>query len=262
VSDYEGVLQPLLDAAKRDNRHLRMLYELGPGFTGFTPRAALLDARMGFEAQRVVDRCAVVTDADSIRRSVRFIGSWLSCSVKVFAHSERRDAIEWLNRAPEAKGLTHRVMPQLGVILVRIEGIVRSEDFEALESTMNFERTVYGTMRGLVVQPLLAPRWENVGALLRHVSFIGERRREIDRVAFVIDGPLGVVAAAVAQRLLGVEARNFRSLDLDTALFWASPKARTASLLADLQFAHLPDVAGDGHAARTQIGTASSVAHD
>lgn len=42
--DYEKVLEPLIDEARREGRRIRFLYQVGPEFAGFTPGAAWEDA--------------------------------------------------------------------------------------------------------------------------------------------------------------------------------------------------------------------------
>jgi hypothetical protein len=69
--DYETVLVPLMDAARRDGRHLRFLYQVGPEFRGFTPGAAWEDVKIGLQSMRLFDGCAVVSDVGWIRESTR-----------------------------------------------------------------------------------------------------------------------------------------------------------------------------------------------
>ncbi len=39
--DYEAVIEPLVDNARREGRRIRLLYEFGPEFGSFTPAAGL-----------------------------------------------------------------------------------------------------------------------------------------------------------------------------------------------------------------------------
>ena len=69
--DYEQVFVPLLDDARREGRHIRFLYQLGPEFEGFTPGAAWEDAKIGLHFLRLFDGCALVTDLAWIRELTR-----------------------------------------------------------------------------------------------------------------------------------------------------------------------------------------------
>ncbi|GAA2716382.1 MULTISPECIES: STAS/SEC14 domain-containing protein [Streptomyces] len=69
--DYQQVVEPLLDDARRNGRRLRILCEIGPQFTSFTPVAAWEDLKAGMGAIRLFEGCVVVTDVGWIRESTR-----------------------------------------------------------------------------------------------------------------------------------------------------------------------------------------------
>ncbi len=72
--DYDEVVEPLLDDARREGRRMRFLYELGTEFDGFTPSAAWEDAKVGLRAMRLFDGCAVVSDVGWIRDTSQVAG--------------------------------------------------------------------------------------------------------------------------------------------------------------------------------------------
>lgn len=63
--DYEAAFTPLFDAARRENRHIRLLYQLGREFHKITVGGAWVDAVIGirdwrlFEGLRGRHRCSV-----------------------------------------------------------------------------------------------------------------------------------------------------------------------------------------------------------
>ena len=79
--DYEQVFVPLFDETRREGRHIRFLYQLGPEFEGFTPGAAWEDAKIGLHFLRLFDGCAVVTDLAWIREMTRLAGFLMPCPV-------------------------------------------------------------------------------------------------------------------------------------------------------------------------------------
>src|ERR1700691_1727645 len=117
--DYEKVLVPLFDEARREGRHLRFLYQLGPQFEGFTPGAAWEDAKIGLHSLRLFDGCAVVSDAGWIRESTRGVGFFMPCPVRIFGNKELPKAIGWLSSLSEP-AVSHRVLPDSGVIVVEV----------------------------------------------------------------------------------------------------------------------------------------------
>lgn len=106
--DYEQVFEPILEQARRQGRHLRFLYEIGPEFERFTPGAAWQDAKLGLRSMRLFDGCAIVTDHDWLRRMTHLLGFLMPCPVRVFPGTERDQAVAWLASLHEgAAGRTH-----------------------------------------------------------------------------------------------------------------------------------------------------------
>src|SRR5262249_1461861 len=75
ADDSANVLQPILEDARRQGQRIRLLYQVGPGFAGFTPGAAWEDARLGLRHLRLFERCAIVSDIGWVRESSRLVGS-------------------------------------------------------------------------------------------------------------------------------------------------------------------------------------------
>ena len=73
-NDYEQVILPPLERARREGRRLRFLYQIGPEFDAFTSGAAWEDFRIGVRYLRLFERCAVVTDVDWVRAATRTAG--------------------------------------------------------------------------------------------------------------------------------------------------------------------------------------------
>jgi hypothetical protein len=45
--DYEKIFEPIFDEARQQGRRIRLLYQFGPEFQGFTPGAAWEDVKIG-----------------------------------------------------------------------------------------------------------------------------------------------------------------------------------------------------------------------
>src|SRR5262249_51019020 len=127
--DYEAVLVPLMDGARRDGRRLRFLYQVGPEFTGFTAGAAWEDAKGGLRSMRLFDGCAVVTDVGWIRESTRLAAFLIPCPVRVFSLSERQAAADWLASLPESAAVSQRLIAETGVLVVDVNQPLRAQDF-------------------------------------------------------------------------------------------------------------------------------------
>ena len=219
--DYEKVLEPLLDGARREGRRLRFLYQVGSEFEGFTPGAAWEDAKLGLRSLRSFAGCAVVTDRDWIRESTRIAGLLLPCPVQVFPNRDRNKAIEWLGSLPQESGVTHRLLAEKGVIVVEVKHALNAQDFDALALTADPWIESHGELEGLVIRARAFPGWENLGSLVRHMQFVRDHHRKVKRIALATDGRLANLGPRIGEHFVRAEVRSFGYDELDAAVAWA-----------------------------------------
>jgi stage II sporulation SpoAA-like protein len=224
--DYERVVDPIVDAARREGRRIRLLYQVGPEFEGFTAGAAWEDAKLGLASLRLFDGCAVVTDVGWIREATRVMGFVMPCPVRVFDNGRLAEAVEWLRSLPEGPAVSHRVLPGSGVLVVEVRQALRAQDFDALAATADNWIEANGDLPGIVIHAREFPGWENLGSLIRHVRFVRDHHRRVDRVALASDSRLAGLAPRLAEHFVKAEVRRFGYDDLDAAIMWAGEKAR------------------------------------
>jgi stage II sporulation SpoAA-like protein len=224
--DYERVVDPIVDAARREGRRIRLLYQVGPEFEGFTAGAAWEDAKLGLASLRLFDGCAVVTDVGWIREATRVMGFVMPCPVRVFDNGRLAEAVEWLRSLPEGPAVSHRLLPGSGVLVVEVRQALRAQDFDALAATADNWIEANGDLPGIVIHAREFPGWENLGSLIRHVRFVRDHHRRVDRVALASDSRLAGLAPRLAEHFVKAEVRRFGYDDLDAAIMWAGEKAR------------------------------------
>jgi hypothetical protein len=219
--DYERVFEPLLDNARRDGRRIRVLYQLGTEFDGFTPGAAWEDAKLGLCSVRLFDGCAIVTDIAWIRESARLVGFILPCPVHVFSDQERERAIEWLVTLPEGAATSHRLLPESGVIVVEVSDPLRATDFDAIALTADTWIEAHGVLHGIVIHARAFPGWENMGSFLRHMRFIRNHQQKVKRVGLVTESKLASLTPRIAEHFVKAEVKAFPYDALERAIAWA-----------------------------------------
>jgi hypothetical protein len=96
AADYETVLIPAVDAALKTHDRIRLLYQLGPAFTGFTSGAMWDDMKVGIAHFRKWEKVAVVTDHEWLAGAARMFAFVFPCPVKVFSDGELREAEIWI----------------------------------------------------------------------------------------------------------------------------------------------------------------------
>ncbi len=228
--DYEKVLEPLLDDARREGRRLRFLYQLGAEFDGFTLGAAWEDAKMGSHSLQLFDGCAIVSDAGWIRELTRFGSFMMPCPVRVFENQVRGEAIEWLSALPESRATSQRLIPEYGVIVVEVRGALRAQDLDALALTADSWIKVRGDLQGIVIHAHEFPGWESLGTLLEHVRFIRDHHQKVKRIALAADSKLANIVQRMAGHLVKTEVKTFSYDALESAIDWARGAAEPGEI--------------------------------
>ncbi|MFR9727805.1 STAS/SEC14 domain-containing protein [Saccharopolyspora sp. MS10] len=220
--DYETVIGPLVDDARKEGRRIRFLYEFGPEFQSFTPAAGWEDFEVGIGAMRLFEGCALVSDIRWIRESTRLIGFLMPCPVRVFGSDHREEALRWLASLPEGPGVSHHILPESQVLVVEVTQPLRAPDFDALARSADHWLETHDELAGVVVHARDFPGWENVGSLLRHVRFVRDHHRKVRKVALAADSELAGLVPRLANHFVRAEVRRFGYDELDDAVVWAS----------------------------------------
>jgi hypothetical protein len=163
-----------------------------------------------------------VTDIRWLREWIHVFGFLLPFPMRVFGNDERDDALAWLGSLPEGPGVTHRLLPESGVVVAEITDPLRAQDFDALATTADAWLASHDTLAGVVLHARTFPGWENIGGLLRHVRFVRDHHRRVRRVALAADTRLADLAPRLAAHFVEAEVRRFDYDRLDDAIAWAA----------------------------------------
>ena len=96
ASDYETVLIPAIKSALNIHDRIRVLYQMGPEFTGFTSGAMWDDMKLGILHFKAWEKIAVVTDVKWVANATHMFGFAMPCPVKVFSIAEFAEATKWI----------------------------------------------------------------------------------------------------------------------------------------------------------------------
>ena len=124
-------------------------------------------------------------------------------------------------KRPDQPGITHRLLPEAGVIVVEVKHALRAGDFDALSATADQWIKEKGTLNGMVVHAHHFPGWENLAGLIQHVRFVKDHYKKIRRIAVVSSARLATLAPSIAEHFVEAEIQNFAYDKLDDAIAWA-----------------------------------------
>jgi stage II sporulation SpoAA-like protein len=219
--DYQQVFDPLIDDARRANRRLRLLYQFGPEFEGFTAGGVWEDASVGLRSLRLIEGLAIVSDVSWIRDSSRLLAFFMPGPVRHFGNVQFADAVAWLQSLPQDAGVSHRLLADRGVIVVEVTQALRVRDFDELAVTADTWIEAHGRLQGLVIHARRFPGWENLGGLIHHVRFVRDHHRKIARIAIAADGELATLAPRLGEHFVQAEVKSFPFDAVESAITWA-----------------------------------------
>jgi hypothetical protein len=99
-ADYQDVLMPAVQEAAEEHGEIRLVFQVGPDFEGFTAGALGADMTTGFgfgvRHWSAWKRMAVVTDVDWLRHSMQMLGWMTPGEARVFALADAAEAKTWV----------------------------------------------------------------------------------------------------------------------------------------------------------------------
>jgi len=91
-------------------------------------------------------------------------------------------------------------------------GILKTRSYPYIET--------HQSLNGLLVHAKGFPGWPNFSALVKHIQFIKNHHRKVQRVAIVFDGAILMIAPVIARHFAAAEIRQFPFNEMDRALAW------------------------------------------
>jgi hypothetical protein len=149
----------------------------------------------------------------------------MPCPARVFANKDRDKAIAWLNSIPVESGISHRLLPESGIIVVEVKHALSAQDFDALAFTADTWIESHGSLQGIVIHAREFPGWENLGSFIRHIQFVRDHHRNMKRIALAADAKLARLAPKIAEHFIHADVKRFGYDELDQAIAWAGSTA-------------------------------------
>jgi hypothetical protein len=94
--DYDNVLIPAIEDKLKQQAKIRLLYVLGPDFSGFTAGAMWDDAKIGIRHLTAYEKIGVVSDVSWVLNAVKFFSFIIPCPVKTFGNDRLTEAKAWI----------------------------------------------------------------------------------------------------------------------------------------------------------------------
>ena len=109
-----------------------------------------------------------------------------------------------------------------GIAILEPQGALAQSDFESAAQSIDPFIEEVGQLKGLIIHVQDFPGWDSFGALASHLKFVKEHHREIGRIAFVTDSPIGNLAEKIASHFVAAKVKHFPFVELAAARDWVS----------------------------------------
>jgi hypothetical protein len=109
-----------------------------------------------------------------------------------------------------------------GVLIVRPEGKLEAQDFQALSEAVDPFIEEKGKLAGVIIETEKFPGWKEFSGMVEHFKFVRDHHREIARVALVTDSKIADVAQSLGKHFVKADIKHFSSEELESAKSWIS----------------------------------------
>lgn len=116
--------------------------------------------------------------------------------------------------------LKHELRKDEGILIVRPEQPLSSDDFEFIAVDVDAHIAAHGALNGLMIHARRFPGWEDLWAVISHLKFVREHHRNIRRVAVVSDSAILQFAPKIAAHFVSAEISQFPFDAEEEALAW------------------------------------------
>ena len=106
------------------------------------------------------------------------------------------------------------------ILVITPEGPLERSDFENLAKAVDPLIETKGKLTGLMIYTRSFPGWENFGAFVSHIRFVGGHHQKIERIAAVTDSGFLKILPGIAQHFVHAQVRHFNFEEKDQALRW------------------------------------------
>ena len=107
-----------------------------------------------------------------------------------------------------------------GVLTVRPEGKLETQDFLTLSEVVDPFIKERGGLNGIIIVTKKFPGWEDFNGMIEHMRFVRNHHRKIAKVAIVTDSKIADVAESIGKHFVKASIKHFSFKELESAKGW------------------------------------------
>jgi hypothetical protein len=107
-----------------------------------------------------------------------------------------------------------------GILVLKPHPPLEEKDFDGLNAAVNAYLEVHRKLHGVLIHSKYFPGWEDFGAFVAHMRFVGEHHNEVEFVALATDSLVAGILETLGNHFSSAEVRHFPLEDDGVALEW------------------------------------------
>lgn len=107
-----------------------------------------------------------------------------------------------------------------GLAIIRPKGHLTVSDFEHLTEEVDQYIDERGNLKGIIIYAEKFPGWGSFQSFLRHVKFVKNHHRKLNKVAVVSDDRFLSIAPEIANHFIKAKVEDFDFAELEEAKKW------------------------------------------
>ena len=116
--------------------------------------------------------------------------------------------------------ISYELDENAGVLTVRPEGKLESQDFQTLSKVVDPFIEERGRLNGIIIVTERFPGWEDFNGMIEHMKFVRNHHRKIAKVAIVTDSKVADVAESLGKHFIKASIKHFFFNELESAKRW------------------------------------------
>ncbi|MCP3666307.1 MAG: STAS/SEC14 domain-containing protein [Gammaproteobacteria bacterium] len=116
------------------------------------------------------------------------------------------------------------LMEETGIAVVQPQGKLEANDFEQIAVNLDPYIESHGKLKGLMIKAQTFPGWENLSTMIKHIRFVRDHQKYIERVAMVSDDDLVQILPDIVSHFVNAGLRTFEYQQASQAMAWLQRK--------------------------------------
>jgi hypothetical protein len=107
-----------------------------------------------------------------------------------------------------------------GIAILEPDGELSESVFSSAAKIIDPYLENFGELKGIIIHVKSFAGWDSFLSLIAHLKFVREHHRNISRIAFATDSPIGSFAESIARHFVNAEFKSFDFSELETSRKW------------------------------------------